>query len=173
MMSPKVIMVPYPAQGHVTPMLNLAMALTRLGLSPVVVTPEFIHHTIAQKTHVTCMSIPDGLDDDVPRDFFAIEFAMENNMPVHLERLVRELNSDDDGGVAFMIVDLLASWALKVGDDCGIPVVGYWPVMLAAYQLIASIPDLLSLGVISETGKIIKTISNLIYSYYYNIIHLR
>ncbi|KAM0059144.1 putative UDP-glucuronosyl/UDP-glucosyltransferase [Helianthus debilis subsp. tardiflorus] len=152
-MKPKVIMVPYPAQGHVTPMLNLASALTHLGLSPVVVTPEFIHHTIAQKTHITCMPVPDGLDEDVPRDFFAIEFAMENNMSVHLDRLVRQLNGGDDGdGVAFMIVDLLASWAFKVGDDCGVPVVGYWPVMFAAYQLIAAIPEMLSLGIISETG---------------------
>ncbi|KAJ0428292.1 putative flavonol 3-O-glucosyltransferase [Helianthus annuus] len=151
-MKPKVIMVPYPAQGHVTPMLNLASALTHLGLSPVVVTPEFIHHTIAQKTHITCTPIPDGLDEDVPRDFFAIEFAMENNMSVHLDRLVRQLNGGDGDGVAFMIVDLLASWAFKVGDDCGVPVVGYWPVMFAAYQLIAAIPEMLSLGTISETG---------------------
>ncbi|KAD3641985.1 hypothetical protein E3N88_31209 [Mikania micrantha] len=153
-MKPKVIMVPYPAQGHVTPMLNLASALTHLGLSPVVVTPEFIHKTIAQKSHITCMSIPDGLDEEVPRDFFAIEFAMENNMPVHLNRLIRELNHAADGGagVMFMIVDLLASWSLKVADDCGVPVVGYWPVMFAAYQLIAAIPEMLSLGIISETG---------------------
>ncbi|KAI3502091.1 hypothetical protein L1887_30122 [Cichorium endivia] len=153
MMKPTVIMVPYPAQGHVTPMLNLASALSRHGLSPVVVTPEFIHHTIAHKnTHITCKSIPDGLDDETPRDFFSIEFAMENNMPEHLDHLVRELNGGDDGGVAFMIVDLLASWALKAGGDCGVPVVGYWPVMFAAYQLIAAIPEMLSLGIISETG---------------------
>ncbi|KAI3698699.1 hypothetical protein L2E82_42437 [Cichorium intybus] len=153
MMKPTVIMVPYPAQGHVTPMLNLASALSRHGLSPVVVTPEFIHHTIAHKnTHITCKSIPDGLDDETPRDFFSIEFAMENNMPEHLDHLVRELNGGDDGGVAFMIVDLLASWALKVGGDCGVPVVGYWPVMFAAYQLIAAIPEMLSLGIISESG---------------------
>ena len=156
MMNPKVIMVPYPAQGHVTPMLNLASALSCLGLEPVVVTPESIHQTVVNKTDVSCISIPDGLDEDTPRDFFAIEFAMENNMPMHLDRLVRELNGEDGGGVAFMIVDLLASWALKVSDDCGVPVVGYWQVMFVAYQLIAAIPEMLSLGIISETGKIIK-----------------
>nr|GEU53963.1 UDP-glycosyltransferase 82A1 [Tanacetum cinerariifolium] len=151
-MNPKVIMVPYAAQGHVTPMLNLASTLSRLGLEPVVVTPEFIHQTVVNKTDVACISIPDGLDEDTPRDFFAIEFAMENNMPMHLDCLVRELNGEDGGGVAFMIVDLLASWALKVGDDCGVPVVGYWPVMFVAYQLIAAIPEMLSLGIISESG---------------------
>lgn len=154
-MKPKVIMVPYPAQGHVTPMLNLASALSHLDLSPVVVTPQFIHLNIVHKTHITCMSIPDGLDEEAPRDFFSVEFAMENNMPTHLDHMVRELKGADDGdGVAFMIVDLLASWAFKVGDDCGVPVVGYWPVMFAAYQLIVAIPDMLSLGIISETGKI-------------------
>ncbi|KAI3728639.1 hypothetical protein L6452_17278 [Arctium lappa] len=148
MMNPKVIMVPYPAHGHVTPMLNLAFALSRHGLSPVVVVPEFIHRTIAHKTHITCLSIPDGLDEETPRDFFSIEFAMENNMAVHLERLIL----GEVGVIALMIVDLLASWALKVGDDCGVPVVGYWPVMFAAYQLIAAIPEMISRGIISETG---------------------
>ena len=70
-------------------------------------------------------------------------------MAVHLERLLRE---EFNEGVALMVVDLLASWALKVGGDCGVPVVGYWPVMFAAYQLIAAIPEMLSLGIISETG---------------------
>ncbi|KAA8524124.1 hypothetical protein F0562_010445 [Nyssa sinensis] len=152
-------MVPYPAQGHVTPMLQLASAFLNLGFEPVVITPDFIHSRIASQIdpnhEISCMSIPDGLDQGTaPPDFFAIEMAMENNMPLHLERLVGKFldHEDEDGGVACMVVDLLASWAINVANRCGVQVAGFWPAMLASYQLIAAIPDMLRSGIISETG---------------------
>jgi hypothetical protein len=120
------------------------------------VTPEFIHRRIISnidpKSHISCISIPDGLEMDMPRDFFANEKAMEINMPSHLEGLVRKFNEDGEV-VACMIVDLLASWAIEVGHRCGVPVAGFWPAMLATYQLIAAIPDMVRTGLISETGK--------------------
>uniref|UniRef100_A0A5B7CCJ8 Glycosyltransferase n=1 Tax=Davidia involucrata TaxID=16924 RepID=A0A5B7CCJ8_DAVIN len=153
---PKIIMVPYPAQGHVTPMLKLASAFLKRGLEPVVVTPEFIHRRIAPKLmdqRISCMSIPDGLEEaGRPRDFFTIEMAMENNMPLHLERLVLELLGDGQQLIICMVVDLLASWAINVANRCGVQVAGFWPVMLAAYQLIAAIPHMLRSGIISQTG---------------------
>ncbi|XP_059664822.1 UDP-glycosyltransferase 82A1 [Cornus florida] len=148
----KMILVPYPAQGHVTPMLKLASALLNHGFEPVVVTPEFIHSRIAnQVKEISCISIPDGLEEDTVRDFFAIEMAMENNMPLHLERVVREFLGDVDGRVC-MVVDVLASWAIDVADKCGVQVAGFWPAMLATYRLIAAIPVMIRTGIISQTG---------------------
>ncbi|KAK9285269.1 hypothetical protein L1049_024459 [Liquidambar formosana] len=150
----KIVLVPYPAQGHVTPMLKLGQAFLSHGFEPVMVTPEFIHQRIISriefKDEVVCMSIPDGLDEKTPRDFFAIEKAMENNMPAHLECLVHKLN--EEGGVVCIIVDLLASWAIKVAKKCAVPVGGFWPAMLATYRLISAIPDMVHKGLISETG---------------------
>uniref|UniRef100_A0A1S4B3J5 UDP-glycosyltransferase 82A1-like n=1 Tax=Nicotiana tabacum TaxID=4097 RepID=A0A1S4B3J5_TOBAC len=154
----KVLLVPYPAQGHVTPMLKLASLLYSNGLDPIVITPEFIHRNISTqidpKSGISFMSIPDGLEEGTPRDFFAIENAMENYMPYHFEKLVRqyEFGGKEEDGIVCVIVDLLASWAVKVANRCGIQVAGFWPVFLAAYNLLASIPDLLKAGIISETG---------------------
>lgn len=153
--TPKIILVPYPAQGHVTPLLRLASAFLDHGFEPVMVTPEFIHRRIISnidpKSNISCISIPDGLEMDMPRDFFANEKAMEITMPRHLEGLVQKFNEDGEV-VACMIVDLLASWAIEVGHRCGVPVAGFWPAMLATYQLIAAIPDMVRTGLISETG---------------------
>ncbi|KAG5242439.1 UDP-glycosyltransferase [Salix suchowensis] len=155
MRKPKIILVPYPAQGHVTPILNLASAFLSHGFEPVMVTPEFIHRRfiskIDSKSDISCISIPDGLEMDKPSDFFAIEKAMENTMPTHLESLVQKL-SEDGEVVACMVVDLLASWAIRVGHRCGVPVAGFWPAMLATYQLIAAIPDMVRTQLISDTG---------------------
>ncbi|TXG57753.1 hypothetical protein EZV62_015582 [Acer yangbiense] len=151
----KIMMVPYPALGHVTPMLKLASAFLNLGLHPVLVIPEFIYIRIQTSldpnTQITCIPIPDGLELDCPRDFFSIEYGMENHMPLHLESIIRNL-SQDGGVIACMVVDLLASWAIQVAHRFRIPAAGFWPAMLATYSLIAAIPDLLRTGYISDTG---------------------
>ncbi|XP_030543912.1 UDP-glycosyltransferase 82A1 [Rhodamnia argentea] len=158
---PKVILVPYPAQGHVTPMLKLASILHSHGFDPVLVTPESIHRRIshhavdrATAEAIAFVPIPDGSgadDDGKPRDFFSVERAMEDVMPVHLERLVGELDVVD-GGVALMVVDLLASFAIEVGNKCGVPTAGLWTAMLATYKLVTAIPELVRAGHISDCG---------------------
>ncbi|KAK3444667.1 hypothetical protein EUGRSUZ_A00894 [Eucalyptus grandis] len=156
---PKVILIPYPAQGHVTPMLKLASTLHSHGFDPVLVTPEFIHRRISppvdRKTAevITYVPIPDGsgASDGTSRDFFSVEKAMEDIMPVHLERLVSGLDVSDDG-MALMVVDLLASYAIEVGNRCRVPTVGFWPAMLATYKLVTAIPELVREGHISDCG---------------------
>lgn len=153
-----IMMVPYPAQGHVSPMMKLASSLSTLGFQPLIILPEFIHRRIIAKADtaeagIVCVSIPDGLDDSKPYDFFAIEMAMEDHMPAYLGRMIRKLNEDDhDEVVACLIVDLLASWAIDVGKNCGVAVAGFWPAMAATYALINAIPDLVRRGVFSESG---------------------
>ncbi|XP_030456035.2 UDP-glycosyltransferase 82A1-like [Syzygium oleosum] len=151
---PKAILVPYPAQGHVTPMLKLALILHSQSFDPVLVTPEFIHRSISPMDDqtmvevITYVPIPDnsGAGDGAPRDFFLVEKAMEDGMAVHLERHVRELD------VALMVVDLLASFAIGVGNRCGVPTVGFWPAMLTTYKLVAAILELVQAGYISDSG---------------------
>ncbi|GMI98508.1 hypothetical protein like AT3G22250 [Hibiscus trionum] len=160
MKKPKVLLVPYPAQGHVNPMLKLGLAFVSYGFEPIIVTPEFIHHRIAANMDpdnggVRFVSIPDGLDGEKgPLDFFAIEKSMESVMPIYLESLIRKLddNDDDDGKVVCLVIDLLASWAIQVAERRGIPAAGFWPAMQATYRLITSIPEMIHSDLISETG---------------------
>ncbi|XP_073027922.1 UDP-glycosyltransferase 82A1 isoform X2 [Primulina eburnea] len=155
----KVILIPYPAQGHVNPMIKLASLLSSMGFNPIIITPEFIHRRVSHRINdgIVFMSIPDGLRDGTPRDFFSIEMAMEKNMASPLEELVRKMIMDggeenDGGGIGFFVVDLLASWAIEVGRRCRVAVAGFWPAMHATYRLVAAIPDLVHAGVISEDG---------------------
>eukprot|EP00262_Sarcandra_glabra_P004057 TRINITY_DN1503_c0_g1_i2.p1 TRINITY_DN1503_c0_g1~~TRINITY_DN1503_c0_g1_i2.p1 ORF type:complete len:455 (-),score=33.39 TRINITY_DN1503_c0_g1_i2:61-1425(-) len=152
---PRIILVPYPAQGHVTPMLQLALALRGRGFDTVIANPTFIHYRIASPSSaedgIVFAPIPDGLEDDEPRDFFTIHHAMESNMPVHFKRLLQNFKGDS-GGVVCIVVDLLASWAIDVARSCSVPAAGFWPAMLATYRLISTIPDMIRVGLISKDG---------------------
>ncbi|KAF7815080.1 UDP-glycosyltransferase 82A1 [Senna tora] len=167
-----IILVPYPAQGHVTPMHKLALAFLDHGFQPIIVLPQFLHHQISLHHHhhphpnndgIKWVSLRDGLEDKkgsddhhhrnfVP-DFFAIEAAMEGNnvMGTDLEGLIHEVEEEEGGdGVVCVVVDLLASWAIEVGERCGIPTAGFWPALLATYRLLASIPQMVHSGFISD-----------------------
>jgi hypothetical protein len=163
---PAVVLVPFPAQGHVTPMLHLARALAALGgVAATVAVPDFIHRRIAGTTKtdgadvgdgVALASIPSGVADVVgagPPGYADFGHAMEHHMPAHLERLLTRARAETGCRVACVVVDVLASWAVPVAERCGVPVAGFWVGMLASYRVVAAIPELMEKGVISESGK--------------------
>ncbi|XP_058075033.1 UDP-glycosyltransferase 82A1 [Magnolia sinica] len=154
---PQIVLIPYPAQGHITPIIQLAASFHIHGFQPLIIIPDFIHDRIvASRTNsddgLVFLPIPDGLAEGEPRNFFTISFAMENNMPCHLDRVLAMLHEEGGGRVACVVVDLLASWAIDVASRHGIPVAGFWPAMLATYNLIAAIPDMIRTGLLSENG---------------------
>ncbi|XP_062226210.1 UDP-glycosyltransferase 82A1-like [Phragmites australis] len=157
MIQPTVLLVPFPAQGHVTPMLHLARDLAAHGVAATVAVPDFIHRRIAGLADaggcgVALASIPSGITedagagDDTP-GFGAIAHAMEHHMPAHLERMLTRGRP-----IACVVVDVLASWAVPVAARCGVPAAGFWPAMLASYRVVAAIPELIEKGLISESG---------------------
>lgn len=165
-----IIMVPYPAQGHVSPMKKLASVFVSHGFEAVIVLPQHVHRKIRHNDgddddekddEIKWIGLADGQEEETAPDFFAIESVMENCMPKQLEELLeREREREKDNVVCCLVVDLLASWAIQVADKFGIPSAGFWPAMLASYLLIAAIPDMLRSGLISDTGSFLSSFSN-------------
>jgi len=152
MKKPIIVFVPYPAQGHVSPMQNLASVFVSQGFEVVIVLPQHVHKKINNNDKmIKWVGLADGMEEDsTTPDFFAIESSMESIMPNHFEEFLQ--NQNILGDVCLVVVDLLASWAIHVATKFGIPTAGFWPAMLASYLLIASIPQMLRTGLISDTG---------------------
>ncbi|KAJ3680266.1 hypothetical protein LUZ60_016544 [Juncus effusus] len=147
---PSIILVPFPAQGHITPMLHLAHAIQSHGFTARLAIPDFIHRRITENIgptnlSVEFLSIPTGNDRD-PKDFISIVGIMENYVPGRFEEMLMSCRVD------CVIVDLLASWAIPVAERCGLDVLGFWPAMSASYRIISAIPRLVQKGVISDCG---------------------
>nr|AFJ52979.1 UDP-glycosyltransferase 1 [Linum usitatissimum] len=156
-----IIMVPYPAQGHLTPMLRLASSflllnhhsLDSLLLRPVILLPHFLHPHILLSNidpRISLLPIPPPPQEDhtPPGDFFAADKAMEQASAGQLEGVVRRVIDEEGSCCCCMVVDLLVSSALDVARRCGVPVAGFWPASLLSYRLIAAIPQLVASGII-------------------------
>lgn len=156
-----VVFVPFPAQGHVTPMLHLARAVVDRGhgnISVTVAVPDFIHRRMGQYSAagVALVSMPSGVADDggdEPPGPGSFLHAMEHYMPAQLEGMLTGWRGAVGARrVSCLVVDLLASWAIPVAARCSLPVVGFWVGMLATYRTVAVIPELIDNGFISESG---------------------
>ncbi|KAJ1289309.1 hypothetical protein BS78_02G154300 [Paspalum vaginatum] len=155
-----IIFVPFPAQGHVIPILHLARALVDGGnVWVTVVVPDFIHRRMGQDSTIPGVSIEsissgilDEVGDEAPGPAMILH-AMEHHMPAQLEgMLTAQIGVGARRRISCLVVDLLASWAIPVAAQRGLPVVGFWPAMLATYRTVAVIPELVGKGFISETG---------------------
>ncbi|RLM84529.1 UDP-glycosyltransferase 82A1-like [Panicum miliaceum] len=164
-----IIFVPFPAQGHVTPMLRLARTLVDHGdVSVTVAVPDFIHCRMAQLSilGVALVSIPSSIQDDgngEPPGPPSFLHAIEHYMPAQLEgMLTTERGIVGARRVSCLVVDLLASWAIPVAARLGLPVVGFWVGMLATYRTVAVIPELMDKGLISESVNRAKNIRSIL-----------
>jgi hypothetical protein len=160
-----VVLVPFPAQGHVSPMLRLARALVARGVAATVAVPDFVHRRIVgacvqagcgDGVGLELASIDSGVPDDgegEPPGFASFAHSMEHRMPASLEEM---LTATPHRGVACLVADVLASWAVPVAVRCGVPAVGFWPAMLATYRVVAAIPELIDKGLISDSGTLLR-----------------
>lgn len=121
-----VLVVPYPAQGHINPMLQFSKRLASKGIRPTLVTTAYISKSMhmtrpASPAQIQIRTISDGFDEGGPAQAESTAAYIANlraNGSRTLGELIKILSEEGDP-VKAIIYDGFFPWALDVAHQFG------------------------------------------------------
>ncbi|KAF9610040.1 hypothetical protein IFM89_019768 [Coptis chinensis] len=142
---PHAVCIPYPFQGHITPMLKLAKLLHSKGFHITFVNTEFIHLRLLESRDRDSLkglpnfrfeTIPGGLpptDVNATQDVVqAFCDSIDKNLLVPFLSLIAKLNEastfSEDPLVSCIVADTFMSFTLEAAEKLSIPGVALWPM---------------------------------------------
>ncbi|XP_010485444.1 PREDICTED: UDP-glycosyltransferase 83A1-like [Camelina sativa] len=169
MVRPHVVVIPYPAQGHVLPLMSFSRYLAKQGIQITFVNTEFNHNRIISSlpksspddyvgNGINLVSIPDGLEDspeerNIPGK---LSESVLHFMPTKVEELIGRMIADSSGGtgtiISCVVADQSLGWAIEVAVKFGIRRAAFCPAAAASMVLGFSIKKLIDDGLIDSDG---------------------
>ena len=154
---PHVLVIPFPAQGHVAPLMKLSHQIVDHGIKVTFVSTEFINArlrtTMPMNSPIRLVSLPDGLepgDDQI--DTLKLINSFQGIKPDHFKDLIEKINESADDRIICVIADVIVAWAFDVAEKMGIQSVAFWPAGPTTLALILHIPKLIEDGIIDTQG---------------------
>ncbi|KAL3651625.1 hypothetical protein CASFOL_004627 [Castilleja foliolosa] len=135
---PHVVCIPFPAQGHVNPMLKLAKLLHHNGFHVTFVNSDYNHRRLLKSRGPSALdglpdfqfaSIPDGLppsDADVTQDVLSLCSSTTTTCLEPFCELLSELNNSGGPPVSCIVSDGVMAFTLKAAERFGLPEVLFW-----------------------------------------------
>ncbi|XP_020230195.1 UDP-glycosyltransferase 83A1 [Cajanus cajan] len=167
---PTVLALPYPAQGHVNPMMTLSQKLVEHGCKVLFLNTDFNHKRMLSsvvelqeglddESLLKLVSIPDGLGpDDDRNDQRKLCETIPRTMPAALEKFIEDIHVKGDHRISFIVADLCMAWALDVGAKLGIKGAVLCPGSATLFALLYNVPRLIHHGIIdSDYGLALTT----------------
>ncbi|KAG6535682.1 7-deoxyloganetin glucosyltransferase-like [Zingiber officinale] len=161
---PHAVCVPFPSQGHINAMLNLAEALHFMGFHITFVNTDFNHRRILRSRGPASLaglsdfrfaSIPDGLspsDDDTDKnqDLVALCLSIKRHSAAPLRDLINALDDPSSGGprVTCVISDAFTSFTLAVTHELAIPNIFFCSVSACGFWGFFYFKELMQRGII-------------------------
>ena len=152
------MLIPFPAQGHVAPLMKLSHQIVDYGIKVTFVSTEFINAilttTMPVNSPIRLVSLSDGLEPgDDQTDALKLINSFREVKPDHFKDLIEKINeSDDDDRIICVIADVTVAWAFDVAEKIGIQSAAFWPNVPATLALILLIPKLIEDGIIDTQG---------------------
>lgn len=141
------VFIPYPAQGHINPMLKLAKILHFRGFHITFVNTEYNHERLVRSRGPDSVkglddfrfeTIPDGLppsEHDGTQDIAALCLSTRAKCLVPFRDLILKLNNSKGvPPVTCIIADGVMSFTLKVADELGILELVFWTMSACGFM---------------------------------------
>ncbi|KAM0056006.1 putative 7-deoxyloganetin glucosyltransferase [Helianthus debilis subsp. tardiflorus] len=158
---PHAVLVPYPAQGHVTPFMKLAKLLHSHGFHITFVNTEFNHWRLIRSKGPESVkgvpgfrfeTIPDGMphsDRDATQDVpMLCDMTRKTCLGPFKELLCRLNLTDGVPKVSCVIGDGVMSFAIKAARDLGIPEVQFWTSPACAFMCFLHYREFVKRGIV-------------------------
>ncbi|KAK4354668.1 hypothetical protein RND71_026862 [Anisodus tanguticus] len=136
---PHAVCIPYPAQGHINPMLKLAKILSHKGFHITFVNSEYNHRRLLKSrgpdarngfSSFRFETIPDGLptcDADATQDIPSLCESTTKTCLGPFRDLLAKLNDTSDvPPVSCIVSDGVMSFTLAAAEELGVPEVLFW-----------------------------------------------
>ena len=165
---PHAVCIPYPAQGHINPMLKLAKLLHHRGFHITFVNSEFNHNRLLRSRGPNALdgmpgfrfeSIPDGLppvDADATQDTPALCESIHKNCSTPFRKLLGKLNATSSSfnvpPVTCIVSDGSMFFTLKASEELGIPNVFFWTTSACGFMAYAQFRPLIDRGLVPIKG---------------------
>lgn len=159
------VCIPYPAQGHINPMLKVAKLLHARGFHVTFVNTDYNHRRILRSRGPHALdglpsfrfeTIPDGLpwtDVDAKQDMLKlIDSTMKNCLSPFKDLLTRLNSGSDVPPVSCIVSDASMSFTIDAAEELEIPVVLLWTNSATALILYLHYQKLIEKGIIPVEG---------------------
>lgn len=152
-----VLVFPWPLQGHINCMLDLAAVLLDAGVRVTFLhtdhnlsrLPKGSTTTLAPQQGLRLLSIPDGLPEDHPRSVRHLKEISESMLTTGqaaYRALLLSLSSAAAGSpVTCVIADGIMPFAVDVAEELGVPALAFRTASACSYLAYLSVPRLLEL----------------------------
>ncbi|KAF8095490.1 hypothetical protein N665_0331s0010 [Sinapis alba] len=155
------VCIPYPAQGHINPMLKVAKLLHARGFHVTFVDTDYNHrrilrsrglHALDGLTSFRFETIPDGLpwtDVDAKQDMLKlIDSTMNKCLSPFKDLLTRLTSGSDVPPVSCIVSDASMSFTIEAAEELEVPVVLLWTNSATALILYLHYQILIEKGII-------------------------
>jgi len=167
---PHAVLIPYPVQGHINPLLKLAKLLHLRGFHITYVNTEYNHKRLLKSrgpnsldgfTDFNFETIPDGLtptdgDGDVSQDIHGLCKSIRKNFLQPFRELLARLNDPATSGlvppVTCIISDMSMSFTIQAAEELSLPVVFFSPSNACTFLTFIHFSTLLDKGLIPLKG---------------------
>ncbi|KAH7571323.1 hypothetical protein JRO89_XS04G0022600 [Xanthoceras sorbifolium] len=168
--NPHVLVIPFPAHGHITPLLELSQCLAlKHGISKITfLYPENYHqlvkHALATEEgiadRIRLLSIPVGPKNSSLEDASDYRWKMIDDgyfsMPEKVKELIEQVNAADSDKITCILADQILGWPMEIAKEKGIQGAIFSATAALLFVVRLCIPMFIDDGIIDNDGNITK-----------------